>query len=264
MKCSVGVVVPSFSGFPRRLLALAFTASVFAFAQPAAACSLVSFRDNGQYVGGDLTAQIAAKADTIQIVTVKTRRLVHRTFTQGEWYLQFGDTDVPEGRPEYTDVFAFELEPVETLKVGGSPVDFLYEKELRIAGYDPGVFGSTPQGESSVPASHPNSLPVWLLERPGDGGYAFIGAAEGSGLGGGECAEPYFLEVGQTLVALRDSLGRLYPADGAFPLPIEAEFRLPNGRANKVTLNMQSLIPINGPDDPFLGRLRLALAASRP
>ncbi|WP_374596546.1 hypothetical protein [Brevundimonas sp.] len=233
-------------------------AGAIAVSSNAEACSLASFSDNGRYIGGGLATQIASKSNTIQIVSVKARYLVHRTFTQGEWYLSEGSTEVPEGHPDFTDVFAFELEPVETLKMGGDPSNFVYENELRIAGYDPGVFGTSSPSERQI--SHPNGLPDWLLERPGNGGYAFHGASASSGLGGGECNAPYFLEVGQTLVALRDSLGRLYPMDGAFPLEIDTQFLLENGRRERLSLRMQSLIPISGPNDPFLVSLREALA----
>lgn len=228
------------------------------------ACSLVEFQDDGRYVGGSLVEQIARKADTIQIVTVKAKYLVRRTFIEGDWYLQFGDRDVPEGHPEFIDEFVFELAPVETLKIGGDPSGPIYENHPRMAGYDPSVFRRTPEGTAAPGARHPNSLPDWLLDRPGDDGYAFIGAAEGTGLGGGECSSPYVLEVGQTFVALRDSIGRLYPASGAFPLKVDVRFVGGSGRAESLALNMQSLIPVNGPDDPFLSRLRQAVAADGP
>lgn len=243
-----------------RFLAASCLAGAIALSSNAEACSLATFSDNGRYIGGGLAAQIASKSNTIQIVTVKARHLVHRTFTQGEWYLLEGSTEVPEGHPDFTDVFAFELEPVETLKMGGDRSNFVYEKELRIAGYDPGVLGMRLPSEGQI--SHPNELPDWLLERPGDGGYAFHGASKNSGLGGGECNAPYFLEVGQTLVALRDSLGRLYPMEGAFPLEIETQFLTENGRQERLSLRMQSLIPISGQNDPFLMSLREALAES--
>jgi len=240
------------------MIALAWAIGAVSVAGSADACSLVEFRDNGRYVGGDLLTQIAAKADTVQVVRVAAKHLVRRTYTEGEWYLQFGDTNVPAGRPEFTDEFVFELDPVETLKIGGGAPDFLYETHLRVRGFDPEVLRGV---ENTQASSHPNALPVWLFERPGDGGYAFIGASDDAGLGGGECSSPYILEVGQTFLALRDSIGRLYPASGAFPLKIDAEFLSGQRRQEHLTLNMQSLIPINGPDDAFVARLRQALAA---
>ena len=245
------------------LLACAMTLMV---AEPAAACSLVNYADNGRYIGGDLTSQISTKADTIQIVRVTAKHLIRRTYSRGEWYLNFGDFDVPNDRPEFTDEFVFELSVVETLKDGPRPPEFLYENSPRILGYDRSALEDSSGDEPAEldPALHLNRLPVWLLERPGDGGYAFIGAAEGSGLGGGECSSPYLLEVGQTLVALRDSLGRLYPDSGAFPLKIDVEFATGQPGRRRFSLNMQSLVPVSGPDDPFLVRLREAIARRNP
>lgn len=231
-----------------------------AFGTDANACSLVRFRDNGRYVGGDLIAQIAAKADTIQIVTVSARHLVRRTYTQGEWYLNFGETEVPEGRPEFVDEFVFSLEPTESLKDTHDETFRIYERHLRIAGYDPAVFGEAAIETNFTRSGHFNSLPAWLPDRPGDGGYAFMAAARDGGFGG-QCNAPYILEVGQTLIALRDSMGRLYPASGAFPLEIEVEFRDEQRRQERWGMPMQSLIPISGPDDSFLIRLRAAVAS---
>jgi len=237
-------------------LALAFAAS----AGGANACSLVKFRDDGRYVGGDLSTQIATKADTIQIVRVTAKYLVSRTYSEGEWYLDSGDTDVPEGYPEFVDEFAFALEPVETLKAGSDPSYFAYEQHLRIRGFGPEV-SDRYNREGDQREAYPNTLPDWILDRPGYEGYAFISASEHAGLGGGECSTPYMLEVGQTLIALRDSIGRLYPATGGFPLEIDAEFLTDQRQRQRRTLNMQSLIPINGPEDAFVARLRQALAA---
>lgn len=238
--------------------ACAFTLMV---AEPAMACSLVSFADNGRYRGGDLVSQISAKADTIQIVRVTAKHLVRRTYTRGDWYLEFGDLDVPDHRPPFIDEFVFELSVVETLKNETPAGGVVYENSLRILGYDGSALGRSLSDASAAidTESHPNSLPIWLLDRPGDDGYAFIGAAEGRGLGGGECASPYLLDVGQTLVALRDSMGRLYPASGTFPLAIDVEFVTERRRRERFAFNMQSLIPVSGPDDPFLTRLRQAL-----
>jgi len=207
-----------------------------------------------------LLAQATAKADTIQIVRVSAKHLVSRTYTEGDWYLQFGDTNVPAGSPEFIDEFVFELEPIETLKVSSVGPDYVYENNLRIRGYGPEALGSF--GEDTQGEFHPNALPDWLLDRPGDDGYAFIGASKDAGLGGGECFSPYVLDVGQTLVAFRDSLGRLYPALGAFPLEIKVEFRA-GRQKRRFNLSMQSLVPIAGPDDAFVAHLRQALAADR-
>lgn len=220
------------------------------------ACSLVRFGDNGQYVGGDLPTQIAAKADTVQIVRVVGKYLVRRTYSEGEWYLSFGNTEVPEGYPEFIDEFVFALEPVETLRRGADPTDFAYERDLRIRGFGP-------VAAERLPPAHPNALPGWLSESPGRDGYVFIGASEHAGLGGGECAGPYMLEVGQTLLAFRDSIGRLYPSSGAFPLKIDVSFLTNQRQREEFAINMQSLIPISGSDDPFVASIREALA-NRP
>lgn len=244
----------------RRLLAVAICWLGIAISPGAAfACSLVEFQDDGQYVGGNLVAQIARKADTIQIVKVTHKYLVHRAYSLGGWYLDYGDTDLPAGYPEFTDQFVFAFEVDETLKMEGDPDHMIYDDEPRVLGYDTSVMGEQ-SGPASSGFSHPNRLPSWLTQRPGNAGYAFQGADQRSGLGGGECSPPYILEVGQQFIALRDSVGRLYPASGAFPLEIDAEFRWQSGRTERLPLNMQSLVPISGPDDLFVQSLRAAIA----
>ncbi|WP_395943128.1 hypothetical protein [Brevundimonas sp.] len=224
------------------------------------ACSVMTFADNGRYVGGDLTTQIAAKAESIQIVRVAARHLVNRTYSEGSWYLNYGDLKVPSDYPEYTDEFVFKLEPVETLKVGRPLPDYLQAGDLRVRGYSPAALPVEIQPTSWATI---NALPDWLPDRPGDQGFAFIAASDTAGLGGGECARPYILEVGQTLLAFRNSNGTLYPASGGFPLQIDVEFRTQNRARERFSLNMQSLVPINDPEDAFVARLRQALA-SRP
>ena len=225
------------------------------------ACSVMTFADDGRYVGGDLTTQIAAKAESIQIVRVAAKYLVNRTYSEGSWYLNYGDLKVPSDYPEYTDEFVFKLEPVETLKVGRPLPDFLQNNEdLRVRGYSPAALSLESQRTDWRTI---NALPDWLPDRPGDGGYAFIAASDAAGLGGGECARPYILEVGQTLLAFRNSNGDLYPGSGAFPLQIDVEFRTQNRARERFSLNMQALVPIKDPEDAFAVRLRQALA-SRP
>lgn len=224
------------------------------------ACSLRQYRDDGHYVGGDLATQIAAKAEMIQIVTVAARHTVTRTFSRGDFYLQYGDMELPDGYPEYIDFFAFELHSVETLKREEQPDALFFESSLRIGGYDQADFRALSRQQAGESRAL-NSLPQWLFERPGHDGYAFIGASEYSGLGGGMCSAPYALEVGQTLVALRKSDGRLYPAEGAFPLGIDVEFLDGQNERRRFQVNMQSLVPVSGADDPFVLRLKAALAA---
>lgn len=145
-----------------------------ATATSAAACSLTQFADNGRYVGGGLIEQITDKADHIEVVRVSRRYLVQRTYSQGQRFLTFGDATVPADVPEFTDFFVFELEPVEILKEGlARNIGFELEV-LRIGGYDTGVWGGRSE-PANKPGAHPNSLPVWLFERPGEDGYAFIG-----------------------------------------------------------------------------------------
>ena len=260
MLCGLGLrETPLFRSL-RGCLLLAGALGVLSAPGVAGACSPTQYRDSGRYVGGDLATQVAARADMIQIVTVAARHTVTRTFSRGEFYLQFGDMELPDGYPEYIDFFAFELRPVETLK-GAEPVDPLFfEDSLRIGGYDQAEFPGRSREDASEGRAF-NSVPEWLFDRPGHNGFAFHGASEDSGLGGGPCNPPYALEVGQTLVALRDSTGRLYPADGAFPLGIDVEFRNGQNQRSRFHINMQSLVPISGPDDPFVVRLKAALAA---
>ena len=225
--------------------------------QPAVACTLVKYADNGRYVGGNLVTQIAAKADLIQLVRVTEQRVVTRTYSLGSWYMEYGDTDFPDQLPEYVDHFVFTLEAVDTLKGSLEPEPWLLEVPLRVAGYEFSVFGSRAY---PVPlegaALHPNRLPEWVFYRPADDGYAFIPASEDAGLGSGECSSPYFLEVGQLFVALRMSDGRLYPPGGGFPLEIDVELDQEQGPRGRESLNMQSLIPVRSVDDPLIATLR--------
>jgi hypothetical protein len=231
--------------------------SVF-FASVANACSLIAFDDDGRYVGGDLVSQIAAKADTIQIVRVAARHILRRTYSKGDWYLQFGNLDTPKNEPEFVDEYAFELSVVETLRAKTPARAGYYENHPRIRGYDATeLLEASSNGRTVRPP--PNQLPVWAFDHPGHDRMVFIGASESAGLGLGECSSPYFLSLGQKLVALRDSMGRLYPMIGAFPLTIDAEFRQ-NQRKVRVPFNMQSLVPIDGANDIFLLKLRQALS----
>jgi len=228
--------------------------------EPARACSLQHYADDGRYVGGDLVAQVAAEADLIQLVRVTQKRIVTRSFTLGDWYLRFGDTEMPADRPEYIDHFVFTLEGFDTLKGELDSEPWLLEDPLRVVGYEFSLFGS---GAYPVPLEgrrHPNSLPAWFFDHPADRGYAFIGASEDAGLGGGECASPYFLEVGQIFIALRMSDGRLYPSGGGFPLEMDVELSTEGGGRRREALNMQSLIPITAPDDLLVSNLRRAVA----
>ena len=247
-----------------RVLAAATVLATASFGQPASACSLVRHSDNGRYLGGDLITQIGAKAEVIQVVRVRAKHIVTRTYSLGSWYLDTGEMDVPDRYPEYVDQFVFELEVIDTLKGTLASEPWLVDKAPRVLGYETTVFGS---GAYPVPppegAPHPNRLPDWLFDGPAVAGYAFIGADDNAGLSGGECASPYFLEVGQTLIALRRSDGRLYPAGGGFPLEIDVDFANERGRRERGHLNMQSLIPITGSDDPLLDRLRQATVRAR-
>jgi len=241
-------------------LAAAASATLICSASVAVACSLVKFEDNGRYVGGSLTTQIAQKADLIQLVRVTEKRIVTRSYSSGSNYLDFGRAELADDEPEYIDWFVFTLESVDTLKGSLEPEPWLIEDPLRVGGYDFSLIESYEPSAASM-GLHPNRLPEWLFDRPADDGYAFMPASERSGLGGGECSSPYLLEVGQLFVALRKSDGRLYPPDGAFPLEIEAEFRSGSGRTERLPINMQSLIPISGPDDPIVTSLRAAIGA---
>ncbi|MFN4297995.1 MAG: hypothetical protein ACK4FB_14290 [Brevundimonas sp.] len=242
----------------RRLLAAVCWLGIVMSPGAALACSLVEFQDDGRYVDGDLVTQIARKADTIQIVRVTHKYLVHRAYSLGGWYLNYGNTDLPADYPEFTEQFVFRFEIDETLKMEGDPNHVIYDDEPRVLGYDTSVLGDQ-FSPGSMGFSHPNQLPPWFTQRPGNEGYAFQAADQRSGLGGGECSPPYVLEVGQQFIALRDSLGRFYPASGAFPLEIDTEFRGQTGRTERFPLNMQSLVPISGRDDLFVQSLRAAI-----
>lgn len=229
---------------------------------PARACSLTHYADDGRYVGGDLIAQVAAKAGLIQLVRVTQKRIVTRSYTVGQWYLDFGDTELPADRPEHIDHFVFTLESFETLKGQLDEEPWRLEDPLRVVGYDFSLFGGLAYPVSLDGQQHPNSLPNWVFDRPANGGFAFISASEDAGLGSGECARPYFLEVGQLFIALRMSDGRLYPPSGGFPLEIDVDLSTEGGGRRRETLIMQSLIPIASTDDPLVSQLRLAVAAA--
>lgn len=245
------------------LVAAAALFAAASFGEPVAACSLFHHADNGRYVGGDLVTQVAAKAELIQIVRVRAKHIVTRTYSLGGWYLDTGETDVPDHYPEFVDQFVFELEVIDTLKGALTADNWLVDRNLRMLGYDATVLNVVAAPAPSEARPHPNRLPGWLLDRPGDGGYAFIAANENSDLSLGSCALPYILEVGQTLVALRRSDGRLYPSDGAFPLRIDVEFNTGERRRRREHLTMQSLIPVTGADDPFVTRLNEAIARAQ-
>lgn len=238
---------------------------VVSFAPRAAACTLVGYADSGRYVGGDLATQIARKADTIQVVRVTARRLYRRTYSEGEWYLQFGQGDAPDNRPEFVNEYVYELAVAETLKGAAQAGSEYYENHPRILAYDAGewrAFFIQHRAAAVIPEIF-NALPDWLTTQPGHEGYAFTGgAAEGAGLGGGECNGPYFMEVGQTFVVFRDSMGRLYQSGmmASNRLSIDAEFRTEHGRHERLSFSLQALIPIHD-DDPFVARLRSALPA---
>ncbi|MFJ6024455.1 hypothetical protein ACIQC9_07665 [Brevundimonas sp. NPDC092305] len=245
------------SGF---ILAVAVLSATTAIWETAAACSLVRYSDNGRYVGGNLVAQVAAKADLIQLVRVTEKRVVYRTYSLGRWYRDYGDTELPAGQPEYVDHFVFTLEAVDTLKGTLDSEPFLIEDPLRVVGYDSSTFGSGAYPTSREGESHPNQLPTWVFDRPANAGYAFIGASEEAGLGSGECSLPYFVEVGQLFVALRMSDGRLYPPGGGFPLELDVELARERGGRRRESLNMQSLIPVTSADDPLIAQLRQSIA----
>lgn len=242
----------------RASIAVVFGA-ITALASPtsAIACSLTHFANNGRYVGGSLVDQIVQEADTIQIVEVIRRDIVTRQYTAGERFLSFGERDVPEGWPEYIDTYAYELAVVETLKGGVPSNPDFYEDVLRVRGFGMEELNASLGDLAS--AEHPNGLPAWLLERPANDGFLFQPADEWAGLGGGGCSSPYLLDVGQRLVAFRDSMGRLYAPDNAFPLQVNVSIRTGNGRDESFAIALQSLVPISGPNDPFLTGLRSAL-----
>jgi len=246
----------------KSLLAPVVVLMGFNFLPTAEACTLVSFDNDGRYVGGNLITQITAKADTIQIVRVTDRHIFRRTYSKGEWYLQFGNTNVPKSEPEFIDEYVFALSVVETLKATTPARENYYENNPRVRGYSAAELSTNSPKRSAAEDTRPppNSLPDWLFDHPGHDRMAFTGgASESANLSPGLCNPPYFLDVGQTLIAFRDSMGRLYPTSGAFPLKIDGEF-LENRRKTRVTFNMQSLVPIANANDPFLQRIRQALS----
>lgn len=227
------------------------------------ACRLIQYADDGRYVGGDLTAQMARKADTIQIMRATARHVVTRTYTLGDWYLNFGNTNAPGWEPEFVDAFVYELSVVETLKGREPPADDpVYEHRPRILAYGAGEFRRN-ASDAGTPFDGPfDALPDGLLDRPGHDGHVFRTAREHNDILFGDCDQPYIIDIGQTFVALRDSVGRLYPADAGFPLEIDVEFGTKDGPPKRFSFNMQSLVPITGEQDPYLMRLRRALAAN--
>ncbi|MES1200467.1 MAG: hypothetical protein ABUS57_03350 [Pseudomonadota bacterium] len=245
---------------------IALAAFALALSQPCCAlgCTLVGYADDGRYIGGDLVAQIVRKADTIQIVRATGRHLVRRTYSDGMWYWRFGQTDVPAAQPDYTDEFVYELTVVETLKGGLDAAQDYYEQHPRAYAYGRQDLIESYRAKNPdfpEPTEHANALPAWAMASPGHDHYAFSGgAAEGAALGLGECRHGYILDVGDTFIALRDNMGRLYPPGGAFPLAVDTEFRLPNGHRDRGAFNLQSLIPISSDSDPLLVSLRQALA----
>lgn len=221
---------------------------------PAEACSSIKYNDDGRYIGGDLVTQIARKADTIQIMRATARHTVTRTYALGEWYLNYGNADLPKWQPEYVDEFVYELTVVETLKGSASPADdVLYEQHPRILAY-----GANETRRDRAAAGVPvegvfNALPEGIFDRPGHNGYPFRRAQERNEIFG-NCQSPYVIDVGQTFIALRDTSGRFRP------LPIDVEFVTKADGPKRFTIDMQLLVPIIGDQDVFLVRLRSALA----
>jgi len=231
----------------------AFLALVL-MAPSASACSMAPvFRDGGRYVGGDLTAQIAETAETIQIV-----RAVHR---------------MPIGvAPGDRRIYAFQFEVVATL---AHPAAF-WPWDRRAA---PGAFSldgferirsvPTPDGYRTQDA-----VEIWLprdaVDRPGTlDGFWQLHAPGPVHLNGSSCGWPMHVELGEEFVVLRQASGALYAfesfanldlvEEGAQPLLIAFAY---NAHSQVIDTNpAPPLVRIESRDDPFLVRLRAALAS---
>jgi hypothetical protein len=156
--------------------ALLLSASILTItSDEVAACSLQQFADNGRYVGGDLVVQAVRKADTIQIVRAESRRLFRRTYSDGQWFLQFGRNDVPEIMTEYVDEFVYEFVVVETIKGGPNINPDFYEQPPRIRAYGLPEWRDFYRRRNldSTTDFRPNALPEYVLITPGHDGYVF-------------------------------------------------------------------------------------------
>ena len=101
----------------------------------------------------------------------------------------------------------------------------------------------------------------WQRSRVTTAGRSLVERRKARDSGSGQCNGPYLIEVGETFVVFRDSIGRFYPSGmmATNALSIDAEFRTERGRRERTSFNMQTLVPSTGNDDSFLARLRSAL-----
>lgn len=196
------------------------------------------FHDGGRYVGGDLAAQIADRAVTVQLV-----RVAHR---------------MPMGGEHEGAVIAFQFHVIATLARGWGSSS-LYRNL-------PGDFSL-----AAFERPHSRQAEVWLradaLDRPGSSeGYLQLGAPAPANLSGHRCGWPMEIALGEEFIALRDTRGGLYAFTGrvgdqsAPPLLIDFVYS-PTQRAIH-SLDAPPLIRIEGQRDPIYLRIRDALAAN--
>ncbi len=230
----------------------------------ARACSPARWPDNGRYVGGDLATQIAAKADTIQLVRVRERHLLSRIDNRVEYFQRVGrwpdERDIGVPRARYRQVYLYLFDVVESLK-GRDIFDHRYAGDpIRITAYaaeeadEPGArwWASQPWvSESLLSApgiSHMNALPV---PQP----------AEGLDT----CQPRVLLELGAYYLVLRDRTGRVYfrhefgalynnEDDGGLSVTVAV------GQSTPFTIDAPPIAHVSGADDPYVTALRAAVA----
>lgn len=222
------------------------------------ACSLApAFHDGGRYVGGDLAAQIADRANTIQLV-----RAVHRMPIGEERGGSLGS-----GRSEV--VFAFQFHVIETLAHRESGREPRIPGAFSLDAFERRYSRPTPDGYRTI-----DEVEVWLipdaLDRPGSQqGYSQLSAPTPVRLSGGSCGWPMRVALGEEFVVLRDSSGDLYGFDhiGAAKQtqssePLLIDFAYSPERRTIDRRGAPPLIRVEGRADPAYVRIRAALAAN--
>jgi hypothetical protein len=237
------------------LTALLATSSVAV--DEARGCTPVRWPDNGRYVGGDLAAQIAANAGTIQLVRARERHLLARFDSRVEYLQRFGEWPEEQiGTPStrYRQVYLYLFDVVETLKGQDVFDDFYSSGPLRIAAYA--------SEDERVPGAREWASRPWietsLLSAPGIG--RFVGLPAPQPAETPSICEPHVaVELGAYYVVLRSENGRVYfRRDGGDEggLPINVAF----GRSTEsFAIDAPAIARVSGADDPYVTALRSAL-----